>query len=583
MKRVLTTLILAAALVSCHKDVIETTDEPVDTSALANDDPEEVQGEEDLISGVTFDRTITISWTESGVNIEGDETGIVSADGTFVTADNGQSQDIVRYCLKGSSSNGRFKLYGVRKQAIVLQGLNLTNKTGAAINNQSKKRTFVVLEGDNFLSDGPSYTGTPETEDEKAAFFSEGQLVFSGSGSLSVTASGKAGITSDDYLRFMGPQSVSATSSAGHALRGKDSITIDDGTIVAVSSAAGKKGLSSDGSVSINGGTIDIKVSGGTVSEQVITNGSTTTEYTGAAGIKADSTFVMTGGVLTVASSGQGGKGISGDQKAFFKGGSVKVTVTGSNLSDGTKGPGGPGGGGPGGGGPGGGGPGGSTGNLKSAKGIKFDGDVTVSGGSIEVSASSHEAFETKGKLTVSGGTLYAFSSSDDAINSAGDMTLSGGYVCGWSTGNDAIDANGNLYVDGACVYAVTTKGSPEVALDANTEGGKKLYVKSGTLIAVGGLESGSSITGSAYSAGSWSKNSWHTLYDSSSKAVISFKTPSSGNSLVVYSGGKSASLKSGTSVSSEGAIWGGNGSTDSSASGGSAVTLSSYSSNSRW
>jgi hypothetical protein len=162
-------------------------------------------------------------------------------------------------------------------------------------------------------------------------------------------------------------------------------------------------------------------------------------------------------------------------------------------------------------------------------------------------------------------------------------MTLSGGYVCGWSTGNDAIDANGNLYVDGACVYAVTTKGSPEVALDANTEGGKKLYVKSGTLIAVGGLESGSSITGSAYSAGSWSKNSWHTLYDSSSKAVISFKTPSSGNSLVVYSGGKSASLKSGTSVSSEGAIWGGNGSTDSSASGGSAVTLSSYSSNSRW
>ncbi len=501
MKRVLTTLILAAALVSCHKDVIETTDEPVDTSALANDDPEEVQGEEDLISGVTFDKTITISWTESGVSIEGDETGIVSADGTFVTADNGQSQDIVRYCLKGSSSNGRFKLYGVRKQAIVLQGLNLTNKTGAAINNQSKKRTFVVLEGDNFLSDGPSYTGTPETEDEKAAFFSEGQLVFSG---------------------------------------------------------------------------------GGTVSEQVITNGSTTTEYTGAAGIKADSTFVMTGGVLTVASSGQGGKGISGDQKAFFKGGSVKVTVTGSNLSSGTKGPGGPGGGGPGGGGPGG-GPGGSTGNLKSAKGIKFDGDVTVSGGSIEVSASNHEAFETKGKLTVSGGTLYAFSSSDDAINSAGDMTLSGGYVCGWSTGNDGIDANGNLYVDDACVYAVTTKGSPEVAVDANTEGGKKLYVKSGTLIAVGGLESGASITGSAYSASSWSKNSWHTLYDSSSKAVISFKTPSSGNSLVVYSGGKSASLKSGTSVSSEGAIWGGNGSTDSSASGGSAVTLSSYSSNSRW
>ncbi|MCR5325999.1 MAG: carbohydrate-binding domain-containing protein [Bacteroidales bacterium] len=579
MNRIVLILFVSAAVFTgCQKDVIETTDEPVDTSAKANDDPEESQGENDLISNVTFDRTITITWAESGATVEGDDTGIVKTDGTFVTADNSNSQDVIRYQLAGSASNGCFKLYSARKQAIVLQGLSLTNKTGAAINSQSRKRTFVVLEGDNSLSDGPSYTGTPETEDEKAAFFSEGQLVFSGSGSLKVTATGKSAITSDDYLRFMGAQSVSASSTAGHAFRGKDAIIIDDGTITATASAGGKKGLTSDGAVTINGGTIDIKVSGGTISEQVTTNGSTTTEYTGSAGIKADSTFVMTGGVLSVTNSGQGGKGITGDQKAFFKGGSIKVTVTGSNLSDSTKGPGGPGGGGPGGG-----APGGSTGNLKSAKGIKFDGDVTVSGGSIEVSASSHEAFETKGKLTVSGGTLYAYSPADDAINSASDMTLSGGYVCGWSTGNDGIDANGNLYVDGACVYAVSTKGSPEVAVDANTEGGKKLYVKSGTLLAVGGLESGSSITGSAYSASNWSKNAWHTLYDSSSKAVISFKTPASGNSLVVYSGGKSVTLNSGTSVPSDSAIWGGNGSADSSVSGGSSVKLSTYSSNSRW
>ncbi|MBO4671261.1 MAG: carbohydrate-binding domain-containing protein [Bacteroidales bacterium] len=578
MKRVLPALlIVSAVLCGCNKDIISYTEDPVDTSASANKDPDEALGEKDSIDDVAFDRTITVTWTESGASVEGDDTGIVKVSGTFVTTDNSNSQDIIRYRLGGTCSNGCFKLYSARKQAIVMQGLNLTNKSGAAINNQSRKRTFVVLEGENRLADGPTYSGTPSTEDEKAAFFSEGQLVFSGSGSLTVTATGKAGITSDDYLRFMGPQSVSATSTAGHAFRGKDAIMIDDGIIKASASADGKKGLTSDGAVTINGGTIDIKVSGGTLTEQVTTNGSTTTEYTGSAGIKADSTFVMTGGVLTVTNSGQGGKGITGDQKAFFEGGTVKVTVTGSNLSS-TKAP----GGGPGwpGGGPG--GPGGSSNNLKSAKGIKFDGDVVVSGGTIEVSASSHEAFETKGTLKVTGGTLYGYSTADDAINSAGDMTLSGGFVSGWSPGNDGIDANGNLYVDGACVYAVSTKGSPEVAFDANTEGGYKLYVKSGTLIAVGGLESGCVITGSAYSASNWSRNAWHTLYDNSSNAIISFMTPASGSSLVVYSGGKSVTLKSGTAVENGTTIWGGNGATGGNVSGGSSVNLSSYSSSSR-
>ena len=70
----------------------------------------------------------------------------------------------------------------------------------------------MVVKGSNTLSDGASYTTTPEDEDEKAAFFSEGQLVFSGDGSLTVHATGKAGITSDDYVRFMAAPTVKVTS-----------------------------------------------------------------------------------------------------------------------------------------------------------------------------------------------------------------------------------------------------------------------------------------------------------------------------------------------------------------------------------
>ena len=590
MKRVLLLLIPAImAAPACIEDVIETTEDPIEAPAGNDDDqdPEEPEGDWDDITLTSFDRTVSIKWNGSSATVEGDANNTVTVSGADVTVNN-QSEEVVRYELSGSSTDGFLKIYSKRKLALALNSLTLTNPAGAAINVQTHKRTFVILSGDSKLADGAvnssgSYPDETATEDMKAAFFSEAQLVFSGTGSLTVNATGKAGITSDDYLRFMGTQTVNASSEKGHALRGKDGITVDDGTINATASGAGKKGLTSDGAITINGGNITIKVSGGTVSEQVTTNGKTTTEYTGASGVKADSTFTITGGVLDVTSTGQGGKGISGDQKAYFKGGTVTVNVTGSNLSNGTSGgymaPGRP----PGGGG-GGGFPGGESSNLKSAKGIKFDGDILISGGSVSVSASSHEAIESKGKLEVTGGVLYAYSPADDAINSAGDMTLSGGFVCGWSTGNDGIDANGNLYIKGASVYAVCTKGSPEVAVDANTEGGKKLYLQSGTLVAIGGIESGSSITGSAYSTSSWSKSAWHAVYDKDGKAVFAFKAPasSSNSSMVVYSGGGTATLKSGVSTSGGETVWGGNGFAPGSVSGGSSVNLSAYSSSGR-
>jgi len=587
MKRVFLFLSAAAILFAgCSHDSIDTTEDPV-ASTSDDSDPEETEGDYDYIDNVSFTRTISITWSGSSASVEGDDNGVVSINGSQVTVDNSSYSDINKYVLSGSSSDGCFKLYSSVKQALVLNGLSLTNSGGAAINNQSHKRTFVVLQGSNSLADcavnsSGDYPDEDGSEDMKAAFFSEGQLVFSGSGSLTVSAQGKAAITSDDYLRFLGTHTITASSTAGHAFRGKDAITVDDGTIVGSTTADGKKGFTSDGPVTINGGDITLTVSGGTLSEST-TEG---TDLSGSAGIKADGAFSITGGNLTIQNSGQGGKGINGDTTADFSGGTVSIKVTGSNYGNS-----GSGGimpfAGPGGGGSWGGGWGGnsstSSDSSKSAKGVKFDGDITVSGGTINVSAASHEAFETKGKLTVTGGCLNGYSSSDDAINSSGDMTLSGGYVCGWSAGNDGIDANGNLYIDGASVYAVCTCGSPEVAIDANTEGGKQLYVQSGSLVAIGGIENGASITGSAYSSSSWNKNNWHALYNSSNDAVLVFKTPSSSSvsTMVLYSSGKTVSLKSGVTVSGGTSILGGNAYSEATVSGGSSVSVSSYSGNS--
>ena len=174
----------------------------------------------------------------------------------------------------------------------------------------------------------------------------------------------------------------------------------------------------------------------------------------------------------------------------------------------------------------------------------------------------------------------------DDAINAsynddtkslsnAGDLTISGGYVYAHSTGNDGIDANGNVYIKGGLVYAIGTT-SPEVAIDANSEEKKKLYVTGGTIIAIGGLESGASLTQSCYSASSWSKNTWYAMTVGSE--TIAFKTPSSGSNTLVVSGASQPSLKSGVTVSGGTSIFDGVAYTNATITGGSSVNLSSYS-----
>ena len=452
--------------------------EKEDTAPVYTGYEDSADSSDDNIANTSFDRTITIIFSTSGnATVTGDN-GYVSVSGNDVTANNTGSEKIM-YVLQGATDDGFFKLYSSKKQAIKLDGVSITNKGGAAINNQSGKRTFVVVEGNNTLKDASSYSDEISSEDMKAAFFSEGQLVFSGSGTLNVTATGKAGITSDDYLRFMSGPTIKVNSSAGHALRGKDAIIVSGGTIEASASAAMKKGFSSDSLVLFEGGNTTIKVTGGTAYDDE------DKEYTGSAGVKADKMFVMNDGTLTISNSGQGGKGIRCNGNAYFN------------------------------------------------------------GGKIYASASGHEAIESKNKIEISGGEVYAYAS-DDAINAAGDFTISGGYVCGLSTGNYGMDSNGNFYIKGGVVLAGGST-SPEVALDANTEARKQLYLEGGTLIAFGPLENGASISQALVSS-SRSANTNYALYDGTT-LLCAFKTPSSsikGSGLIV----SHSSMKSGSKYS---------------------------------
>ena len=561
MKKIeLFALCVMAVACGCSKENLWDSSDQASTSGVnASTTYEIISDSEDLIANTTFARTINITFSDNdGASVSGDENGIVSISGNAVTVNNTTTTEKVKYVLSGSTTNGYLKIYSNNKQALVLDGVSITNPNGAAINNQGKKSCFVVVNGTNTLADGTAYD-TPEEEDEKAAFFSEGQLIFSGEGSLTITAKGKSGLTSDDYIHFLGSQTIKVSSSAGHGIRGKDYILVSGGTISSEVSAAMKKGMSSDSLVVINGGSTTIKVTGGTAYD------SDDAEYKSSAGIKADQVFVMNAGSLDISNSGQGGKGISCDGPAYFQGGTVSVTVTGSNYGSSSSGGGRPGGWG---------GSSSSSDSSKSAKGIKVDGDIYISGGDIYAYAKNHEAIESKAQIQITGGTVYA-QSSDDAINSKGNMAITGGHVCAYSTGNDGIDTNGNCYIEGGVVYAVGS-GSPEVAIDANTEGGYKLYVNGGILFAIGGLEGGSVLNQACYST-SWSKNSWYAL--NADGETYCFKSPASGGSgLVVSAASKptvytSVTPSEGTEEFNGMAVFGGT------ASGGSQVTISTYSS----
>ena len=522
---------------------------------------------DDDISNTEFTRLVTVSFSSGGATVTG-YTAVadvmdVAINGNQVTINYTGSENVV-YKLTGTAADGFFKLYSKKKQALWLSGVSIANGSGAAINNQSGKRTFVYVEGANSLSDSASaaYAATGD-EDMKGVFFSEGQLIFSGSGSLTVKADNqkeKSGIVSDDYIRMMASPSVtvSAGSGAGHGLKTNDYVQLSGGNLEVTTSGATKKAITTDGYVLVEGGTSVINVSGGVAYD------SGDAEYKGSAGIKADNYFGMTGGSVTITNTGAGGKGLSAGSEDFegdiadsyISGGTLSVTTTGSETND------------------------------VSAKGIKIGwatkvngkvtasaGNLSISGGSVTVNAAKCEGLEAKGDLVISDSAeVHVVSTGDDAINCQGELDVTGGYVYAYSSANDAMDANHDLKISGGYVFAVTTRGAPEVAMDANTEDGYKLYITGGVVVAYGGLEGGYSASNTVYTM-NCTADGWNALHDGSSY-IAAFKAPAGVSSVAVCA----PSLKKGyKGVSVGGDTYAGGTWATSSISGGSAVSLGTY------
>ncbi len=541
----------------------------------------------------------------------------------------------ITYTLTGTSNDGEFYMSGSYKATIELNGLTLTNTTpvysGAAVHIQNGKRINVkVITGTtNTLTDAASGS-------QKGCLYVKGHAEFKQYGTLNVVGNLSHGIKAGEYISVKNA-TINVTSAVGDGISCNQYFLMESGSINI--SGTGDDGIQCDldgdtstgmtvnhededsgnfyvsgGSITINSDAIaakGIKCQGdayisGTAVINVTTTGKgewdeTDLETNAACGLSADGDINISGGTLSLIATGSGGKGMKCDNVLNISGGNVTVSTTGGlyyndgNGNENTN----------------------YTSNTdwvdnkyySAAKGIKVGfkdesgnnticyGGINISGGIINVTTKGRnaEGIESKNYLNVTGGetTIDAY---DDGINAAQDLYITDGYLYSRSSNNDGIDANGNVVIEDGLIYAIGA-ASPEVAIDANSEENKKFHFNGGVLIAVGGLESGSTLAQTCYQASSVSSNTWYSMTYGGN--VIAFLTPttSSGggsgwnpggggpggggnSSRLVVSAPSTPTLKSGVTVSNGTPVfYGPKCYLDATVTGGSNVSLSQYSS----
>ena len=496
MKKIIMLCLLAVGMIACTEK-----NTPTNPGGETTTDTTSVSPGDTTI--VTTD-TIQITWNGAAATVTGEHSGvIINQDNGYVTITS-TVKDIT-YLLSGNGQ-GQLTIFGTNRHQLIMRDLTLVCSDGSAINNQCKKSCFVVLEGTNSLTDGSSYTSSA---DSKAAFFSEGQIIMSGAGSLSIKGNYKHALASDDYIQFVESTGALTLQASADGIHANDGIYFDGGTYTIT---AGNDGVQCDSVIIVNNGSLSI-----TAEDKGITD---------SLGI------TINGGTIRVSSKY---KCIKTKANLVINGGDIEVVCTGTASS-------------------GGGGPWGWGGDS---------------------SSSSPEGIEAKGTITINGGFIYT-QSADDAINSGSDFTINGGCLCAYSTGNDGIDANGNCYIKGGLIYAIGSR-SPEVAIDANTEQRYKLYVQGGTIVAIGNLESGASLSQPCYKA-TGATNTWYAV--ETNGEVFAFKTPSSNASTIIVSGATQPKLYKGVSASGT-AIFKNMGYYPATYTGGNSVNLSTYTSSS--
>ena len=354
----------------------------------------------------------------------------------YITIDASGSAGATVFAMTGTLSTGTVAIKSNAGYAVGLfmDDVSITSGDYPCIEVTKASRTFVVLSGTNTLTDGRTYgygygedyettssNYVSSGEDTKGTLYSKGQLLFSGSGSLTVNTAYKHCIYSKDYIRvFEG--TITTENTGRNAIQSVNGFIMDGGTITMTGSGSNTDNESRG--IVVEGAEDDsycgegfIIINGGTITGTTVSKG-----LTAKWDVDEDAETTDT----------------SDDPYPYVKinGGTISLTTTGTPKDDYT------------------------ASNVTDADG------VTASSATVNLSP---EGIEGKEGVFITAGTI-TLTTTDDCINASStssQVNISGGTIYTFSSDNDAIDSNGTLTISGGTIVAITTT-SPECAFDCD-------------------------------------------------------------------------------------------------------------------
>jgi hypothetical protein len=399
------------------------------------------------ISIVFSDNDATINNLPSDGSVTATKSG---ADVTIASS----ATETVEYVVSGSTANGSLK---IQNNAAAPNTLRLTLNS-VAIASTSKLPpiqitknegiTVIELKGNSILSDHSS-------NEENATLISKsGSLEFEGYGRLNVVGTAKHAIAS-----------------------GKKSITVRSGDIVVVSAAS--DGFHAEDGFDMPGGSLDITASGDGIDAGIgtaILNGGNIridSRTDDVKGIKADGGITVGGGRIEMTVSGAQSKGFGSKSDIRISSGDISIVTSGATVLEAV----------------------GNGYDPSYCTAIKSDQNITVTGGTIQIesrqAADGGKGLSADGDIVISGGSVNITTAGDGkvytteagqpdsytaaCIKSNRNISLTGGQITCHSsgTGGKCINADGEITI------GVTGAGNASLVLTAGTSGER--FLVSGT------------------------------------------------------------------------------------------------------